>query len=45
MKKGIEIMAETLVPWVDGRTPESSKPRVGTKPSAWIPRGVKEVER
>ena len=45
MKKGIEIMAETLVPWVDGRTPESSKPRVGTKPSAWIARGVKEVER
>ncbi len=45
MKKGIEIMAETLVPWVDGRTPESSKPRVGSKPSAWIPRGVKEVER
>lgn len=46
MKKGIEIMAESLVPWVDGRTPESSKPRDGTKPSsAWIPRGVKEVER
>jgi pyroglutamyl-peptidase len=45
MKKGIEIMAESLVPWVDGRTPESSKPRDGAKPSAWIPRGVKEVER
>ncbi|HTX03428.1 MAG TPA: hypothetical protein VMV65_10465 [Alphaproteobacteria bacterium] len=45
MKKGIEIMAESLVPWVDGRTPESSKPRVGAKPSTWIPRGVKEVER
>ena len=45
MKKGIEIMAESLVPWVDGRTPQSSKPRDGAKPSAWIPRGVKEVER
>ena len=45
MKKGIDIMAESLVPWVDGRTPQSSKPRDGAKPSAWIPRGVKEVER
>jgi pyroglutamyl-peptidase len=45
MKKGIEVMAETLVLWVDQRTPESSKPRVGAKSSAWIPRGVKEAER
>ena len=46
MKKGIEVMAETLAPWVDQRTPESSKPpRVGAKSTAWIPRGVKEAER
>ena len=45
MKKGIEVMVETLVPWVDQRTPEAAKPSVGTKRSAWIPRGVKEVER
>jgi len=46
MKKGVEVMVGTLVPWVDGRTPEAAKaPRLGAKPGAWIPRGVKEVER
>jgi pyroglutamyl-peptidase len=45
MKKGVEVMVETLALWVDQRTPESSKPRVGAKSSAWIPRGVKEAER
>ena len=45
MKKGVEITIEVLAPWVDQRTPESSKPRVGAKSSTWIPRGVKEVER
>lgn len=45
MKKGVEVLVETLAPWVDQRTPESSKPRVGAKSSAWIPRGVKEAER
>ena len=47
MKKGIEVMLETLVPWVDQRTPTASSPRAasGAKPGAWIPRGVKEAER
>ena len=48
MKKGIEIMIETLVPWMEQRTPEASKsqPAAGqASRSTWIPRGVKEVER
>jgi pyroglutamyl-peptidase len=46
MKKGIEVLVETVVPWIDQRTPSASTtPRLGAKPSAWIPRGVKEVER
>ena len=45
MKKGIEVLVETVVPWIDQRTPAASSPRLGAKPSAWIPRGVKEVER
>jgi pyroglutamyl-peptidase len=45
MKKGIEVLVETVVPWIDQRTPAASTPRVGAKPGAWIPRGVKEVER
>lgn len=46
MKKGIEVLVETVVPWIDQRTPSASTPRLGaTKPGAWIPRGVKEVER
>jgi pyroglutamyl-peptidase len=44
MKKGIEIMIETIVPWVEQRTPEAAKTR-STGKSTWIPRGVKEVER
>ena len=44
MKKGIEIMIETIVPWVEQRTPEATKARAQGK-STWIPRGVKEVER
>ncbi|MGB6984807.1 MAG: hypothetical protein WBD74_02390 [Candidatus Aquilonibacter sp.] len=45
MKKGIEVLVETVVLWIDQRTPSASTPRVGAKSSAWIPRGVKEVER
>jgi pyroglutamyl-peptidase len=46
MKKGIEVLVETVVPWVDQRMPSSaSTPRPDKKPGAWIPRGVKEVER
>jgi pyroglutamyl-peptidase len=44
MKKGVEVMIEALVPWVDQRGPEEPKARTGGK-SLWIPRGVKEVER
>jgi pyroglutamyl-peptidase len=45
MKKGIEVLVETVVPWIEQRTPAAATPRLGTKPRAWIPRGVKEVER
>jgi pyroglutamyl-peptidase len=47
MKKGVEVLIETIAPWVEQRTPEASRPRsTGTaKPGAWIPRGVKEAER
>jgi pyroglutamyl-peptidase len=47
MKKGVEVLIETIAPWVEQRTPEASRPRsAGTaKPGAWIPRGVKEAER
>ena len=43
MKKSIEILIETVVPWIEHRQPE----RVHTPaaPQMWIPRGVKEVER
>ncbi|MBV8638791.1 MAG: pyroglutamyl-peptidase I [Candidatus Eremiobacteraeota bacterium] len=44
MKKGVEILIETIVPWVEQRTPEATKARAQGK-STWIPRGVKEVER
>ncbi len=44
MKKGIEIMIETIVPWVEQRTPEATKAREKGQ-STWMPRGVKEVER
>lgn len=47
MKKGLEILIETLIPWVDQRSTEPAgaastekRPR-----QMWIPRGVKEVER
>ncbi len=44
MKKGVETLIETLVPWVEQRTPEATQARDKGK-SMWIPRGVKEVER
>ena len=45
MKKGVEILIETIVPWIEHRgTPEPSKAREKGR-SMWIPRGVKEVER
>ena len=46
MKKGIELMIETLVPWVEQRTPDAkAAPARGQGKSLWIPRGVKEAER
>ena len=47
MKKGIEILVETLVPWVDQRSTEPAAVPPSDKVSRelWIPRGVKEVER
>jgi pyroglutamyl-peptidase len=47
MKKGIEILVETLVPWVDQRSTEPAALSSSDKPSRqmWIPRGVKEAER
>jgi pyroglutamyl-peptidase len=44
MKKGIELMIESIVPWVEQRTPEANRAREKGK-SMWIPRGVKEAER
>ncbi|HEY8297354.1 MAG TPA: pyroglutamyl-peptidase I [Candidatus Baltobacteraceae bacterium] len=45
MKRAMEILIETVVPWVEHRTSERSG---GSRPAGskmWIPRGVKEVER
>jgi pyroglutamyl-peptidase len=44
MKKGIETLIETVVPWVEHRTPEAAKAKEKGRPM-WIPRGVKEAER
>lgn len=47
MKRAIEIMIETVVPWVEQRTPDRgpARPAAAKGPQMWIPRGVKEVER
>lgn len=47
MKRAMEIMIETVVAWVDHRTPERgpARPQAAKGPQMWIPRGVKEVER
>lgn len=46
MKRGMEIVIETVVPWVEQRTPDRGPARPAAKgPQLWIPRGVKEVER
>jgi pyroglutamyl-peptidase len=44
MKKGMDILVETIVPWVEQRTPEARKSQEKGR-AVWIPRGVKEVER
>ena len=45
MKRAMEILVETVVPWVEQRTPERGAARPAKGPQMWIPRGVKEVER
>ena len=43
MKKSMEILLETVIPWIEQRQPERLKTPEGSQ--MWIPRGVKEVER
>jgi len=44
MKKAIEVMIETVVPWSEHRGAEAPRERAaGTR--MWIPRGIKEAER
>lgn len=47
MKRAMEILIETVVPWVEQRAPERgpARPATAKGPQMWIPRGVKEVER
>lgn len=45
MKRGMEIVIETVVAWVEHRSPERGAARPQKGPKMWIPRGVKEVER
>jgi pyroglutamyl-peptidase len=45
MKKGLEILIETVVPWVDQRSGEPAPTADKGRRQMWIPRGVKEVER
>ena len=43
MKKALEILVETVVPWIENRPAERVRQPAATQ--MWIPRGVKEVER
>ena len=47
MKKGMEVLVETVVPWIDQRAAEPAEPAPKQKGrnQMWIPRGVKEAER
>lgn len=46
MKRGMEILIETVVPWLEQRLPDRRASRTEPKgPRVWIPRGVKEAER
>jgi len=45
MKRAMELLIETVVPWVDQRTPERGATVRKAGAQMWIPRGVKEVER
>jgi len=42
MRRGLESMIETIVPWIESR-PHEKLTKSG--PSVWIPRGLREVER
>jgi pyroglutamyl-peptidase len=44
MKRGLEILIETVVPWVERRAPEREPVRQ-PGPQMWIPRAVKEAKR
>jgi pyroglutamyl-peptidase len=47
MKKGVELLIETVIPWIEQRGVDASPApaREGRSRQMWIPRGVKEVER
>ncbi len=45
MRRGIESLVETVVPWLEARPPEPRAKAPGSASSVWIPRGLKEVER
>jgi pyroglutamyl-peptidase len=47
MKKGVETLIDTVVPWVDQRTvePVGAGAQEKSRRRMWIPRGVKEAER
>lgn len=47
MKKGLEVLIETVIPWVDQRAaePAETAPKDKGRRQMWIPRGVKEAER
>lgn len=44
MKKGVELLVETVVGWIEHRSPYANRARTQGK-TMWIPRGVKEVAR
>jgi pyroglutamyl-peptidase len=46
MKKALEVLIDTVVPWLDAKPSErTAAPRHAAGGSMWIPRGLKELER
>ena len=43
MQKSIEVLLETVIPWIDQREPAGLSAAATSQ--SWIPRGVKELER
>jgi len=43
MKRSMEVLLETVIPWIEHAQPARERATVGSQ--MWIPRGVKEVER